>query len=78
MSCLGSKNHQFVEHLLHECDFVGKILEAEKNCTLAADESKVFGCAFIVFVFSYVSCFLSFVWLFTCIAGSYTFLIRFS
>ncbi|KAH6826236.1 SIT4 phosphatase-associated family protein [Perilla frutescens var. hirtella] len=45
MSCLGSKNHHFVDHLLHECNLVGKILEAENNFTLAADESKPTVCA---------------------------------
>ncbi|KAI3466866.1 hypothetical protein Pfo_023529 [Paulownia fortunei] len=40
ISCLGSKNLQFVEHLLCECNLIGKILEAEKNFTLAVDVSK--------------------------------------
>ncbi|PIN22429.1 SAP family cell cycle dependent phosphatase-associated protein [Handroanthus impetiginosus] len=40
ISCLGSKNRQFVEHLLHECNLIGKILEAEKNFALAVDASK--------------------------------------
>ncbi|KAM5584881.1 hypothetical protein ABKV19_004311 [Rosa sericea] len=37
VSCLESKNGPLVQHLLCECDLVGKILEAEKNFTLAAD-----------------------------------------
>ncbi|XP_022721294.1 serine/threonine-protein phosphatase 6 regulatory subunit 2-like isoform X2 [Durio zibethinus] len=37
LSCLGSKNVPLVEHLLHECKLLGKILEAEKNCTLTSD-----------------------------------------
>ncbi|EOY25483.1 SIT4 phosphatase-associated family protein isoform 4 [Theobroma cacao] len=37
LSCLESKNVPLVEHLLRECNLVGKILEAEKNCTLASD-----------------------------------------
>lgn len=41
VSCLESKNVQFVEHLLSDCNLVGKILEAEKNSTLAADPTKV-------------------------------------
>lgn len=77
MSCMGSKNHQFVEHLLHECDLIGKILEAERNFTLAADESKVFCCMFVFFILCYVSCFLSFVWL-SHASLAYTFLVRFS
>ncbi|KAM3361708.1 serine/threonine-protein phosphatase 6 regulatory subunit 3 [Capsicum galapagoense] len=40
ISCLESKNIQFVEHLLGDCNLVMKILEAEKNSTLAADPSK--------------------------------------
>ncbi|KAL8511910.1 hypothetical protein ACS0TY_018376 [Phlomoides rotata] len=40
ISCLGSKNRQLVEHILCECNLVGKILEAEKNFTLAVDASK--------------------------------------
>ncbi|KAL0321397.1 UNVERIFIED_CONTAM: Serine/threonine-protein phosphatase 6 regulatory subunit [Sesamum radiatum] len=39
-SCLGSKNRQFIEHLLCECNLIGKILEAEKKFTLAVDASK--------------------------------------
>ncbi|XP_050373016.1 uncharacterized protein LOC126790716 [Argentina anserina] len=37
VSCLESRNGPLVQHVLHECDLVGKILEAEKNSTLAAD-----------------------------------------
>lgn len=40
MSCLESKNGSFVEHLLNDCNLVGKILEAETNFTLAADPNK--------------------------------------
>ncbi|OIT06162.1 PREDICTED: serine/threonine-protein phosphatase 6 regulatory subunit 3 [Nicotiana attenuata] len=40
VSCLESKNVQFVEHLLSDCNLVGKILKAEKNSTLAADPTK--------------------------------------
>ncbi|XP_052291573.1 uncharacterized protein LOC102629725 isoform X1 [Citrus sinensis] len=34
LSCLECKNAPLIEHLLHECNLVGKILEAEKNFTL--------------------------------------------
>ncbi|KAB2028676.1 hypothetical protein ES319_D05G112400v1 [Gossypium barbadense] len=37
LSCLESKNVPLVEHLLRECNLLGKILEAEKNCTLTSD-----------------------------------------
>ncbi|XP_015882232.3 uncharacterized protein LOC107417977 isoform X2 [Ziziphus jujuba] len=40
VSCLESKNSSLVEHLLRDCNLVGKIVEAEKNFTLAADSSK--------------------------------------
>ncbi|XP_052179613.1 LOW QUALITY PROTEIN: uncharacterized protein LOC127792962 [Diospyros lotus] len=41
VSCLESKNASFVEHILHDCSLVTKILEAERNCTLAPDPSKL-------------------------------------
>ncbi|KAH7544587.1 hypothetical protein FEM48_Zijuj01G0001600 [Ziziphus jujuba var. spinosa] len=41
VSCLESKNSSLVEHLLRDCNLVGKIVEAEKNFTLAADSSKI-------------------------------------
>lgn len=41
LSFLGSQNSLFVEHLLHECDLIGKILATEKNPTLAFDIGKV-------------------------------------
>lgn len=41
LSCLESKNARLTEHLLHECDLVGKILEAENNFTLTNDPNKV-------------------------------------
>ncbi|GMI81909.1 hypothetical protein like AT1G30470 [Hibiscus trionum] len=37
LSCLESKNVPLVEHLLRECNLLGKILEAERNCTLTSD-----------------------------------------
>ncbi|GMI77439.1 hypothetical protein like AT1G30470 [Hibiscus trionum] len=36
-SCLESKTVPLVESLLRECNLLGKILEAEKNCMLASD-----------------------------------------
>ncbi|GLT57446.1 hypothetical protein SLA2020_304170, partial [Shorea laevis] len=41
VSCLESKNVFLVEHLLRECNLVGKILEAENNFKLTSDLSKV-------------------------------------
>ncbi|KAJ1420909.1 SIT4 phosphatase-associated protein family [Sesbania bispinosa] len=40
ISCLESKNSSLQEHLLCDCDFVGKIIHAEKHFTLEADTSK--------------------------------------
>ncbi|KAG5005819.1 hypothetical protein JHK82_023800 [Glycine max] len=40
MSCLESKNSSLLEHLLRDCDFVGKIIQAEKQFTLEADTNK--------------------------------------
>ncbi|CAI9760066.1 unnamed protein product [Fraxinus pennsylvanica] len=40
VSSLESKNAHFVEHLLQECNLLGKILEAEKNFTLDVDKNK--------------------------------------
>lgn len=40
LSCLESKNSALVEHLLRDCDLVGKILETEKSPLLSVDSSK--------------------------------------
>ncbi|GER36791.1 SIT4 phosphatase-associated family protein [Striga asiatica] len=39
-SCLDSKNPKFVDHLVHDCNLIGRILEAERNFTLTVDTSK--------------------------------------
>ena len=44
LSCLESKNVPFVEHLLRECNLLGKILEAEKKVTLTSDPNMVLIC----------------------------------
>ncbi|KAA8550392.1 hypothetical protein F0562_002076 [Nyssa sinensis] len=36
-SCLGSKNNTIVDHLLQECDLIGKILQADKHPILSDD-----------------------------------------
>ncbi|KAI5671085.1 hypothetical protein M9H77_11449 [Catharanthus roseus] len=41
VSCLESKNSQLIEHLLHDCNLVGKMLDAEKNFRLATDPNKL-------------------------------------
>ncbi|KAM7500499.1 hypothetical protein LguiA_024913 [Lonicera macranthoides] len=40
VSCLESKNGRLIDHLLDDCNLVGKILEAEKNFTLPTDQNK--------------------------------------
>ncbi|KAL8108435.1 uncharacterized protein LOC141670663 [Apium graveolens] len=40
LSCLESKKVPLIKHLLHDCNLVGKILEAEKNSTLIGDVNK--------------------------------------
>ncbi|MBA0723992.1 hypothetical protein Golax_020703 [Gossypium laxum] len=37
LSCLESKNVPLIANLLRECNLLGKILEAEKNCMLGSD-----------------------------------------
>uniref|UniRef100_A0A1D1Y0D9 Serine/threonine-protein phosphatase 6 regulatory subunit 3 n=1 Tax=Anthurium amnicola TaxID=1678845 RepID=A0A1D1Y0D9_9ARAE len=45
VSCLESKRMLLLEHLMHECDIVGKINEAEKNSTLSTDSNGPTFCA---------------------------------
>ncbi|KFK44857.1 hypothetical protein AALP_AA1G311500 [Arabis alpina] len=40
LSCLESKNSQLVDHLLSECNLIGRILEAENESTLTAADSE--------------------------------------
>ncbi|KAJ7969092.1 Serine/threonine-protein phosphatase 6 regulatory subunit 3 [Quillaja saponaria] len=40
VSCLESKNTPLIEHIICECNLVGKILQAEKYFTLEADSNK--------------------------------------
>ncbi|VVA90401.1 unnamed protein product [Arabis nemorensis] len=37
VSCLESKNDAIIDHLLRECDLIGKILKTEKHPTLSGD-----------------------------------------
>ncbi|KAL0700231.1 hypothetical protein Bca4012_056353 [Brassica carinata] len=39
LSCLESKNSQLLDHLLSECNLIGRILEAEKDSILTAADS---------------------------------------
>lgn len=41
VSCLESKRNVLIEHVLNDCNIVGKILEAEKQPTLQSDSTKV-------------------------------------
>ncbi|XP_020102860.1 serine/threonine-protein phosphatase 6 regulatory subunit 3-B isoform X2 [Ananas comosus] len=40
VSCLESKRNVLIEHVLNDCNIVGKILEAEKQPTLQSDSTK--------------------------------------
>ncbi|KAK2448293.1 SIT4 phosphatase-associated family protein [Trifolium repens] len=40
VSCLESKSSSLQEHILRDCDFVGKIIQAEKHLTLEAGTNK--------------------------------------
>lgn len=44
LSCLESKLDAIVDHLLRECDLIGKVLQADKNPVLSGDSNKVNGC----------------------------------
>ncbi|OAY71510.1 serine/threonine-protein phosphatase 6 regulatory subunit 2-like isoform X1 [Ananas comosus] len=39
-SCIESKRSSLIEHVLNDCDIVGKILEAENHSTLSTDSAK--------------------------------------
>lgn len=41
LSCLESKNEDVVEHLLNECDLIGKFLQTDKHPILSGDGNKV-------------------------------------
>lgn len=43
-SCLESKNDAIVDHLLLECDLIGKILQTDKHPILSTDVNKVDRC----------------------------------
>ncbi|CAN1346271.1 Serine/threonine-protein phosphatase 6 regulatory subunit 3 [Linum perenne] len=39
-SCLETKNEPVIDHLFHECDLVGKLLQTDKNPIISGDESQ--------------------------------------
>lgn len=41
MSCLESKNDTIVNHLLQECNLVGKMIQTDKTCILYGDANQV-------------------------------------
>lgn len=41
LSCLESKNDAIVDHLLQECDLIGKFLQTDKNPVLSGDSNQV-------------------------------------
>ncbi|QHN95050.1 hypothetical protein HN51_042947 [Arachis hypogaea] len=38
-SCLESRNDAIVDHLLHECDLIGRVISADKDSILSADKN---------------------------------------
>ncbi|XP_042403680.1 serine/threonine-protein phosphatase 6 regulatory subunit 3-like [Zingiber officinale] len=44
-SCLAGRRALIIEHILHDCDIVGKILAAEKQSSLSTDSVKATVCA---------------------------------
>lgn len=66
LSCLECKNAPLIEHLLHECNLVGKILEAEKNFTLK-DSNKVIAHSSLSYYHLIIGLFLSMLFVFLCI-----------
>ncbi|CAL0329080.1 unnamed protein product [Lupinus luteus] len=40
LSCLESKTDVIVDHLLPECDLIGRFLQADKNCLLSAESNQ--------------------------------------
>ncbi|CAL0334035.1 unnamed protein product [Lupinus luteus] len=40
LSCLESKTEAIVNHLLRECDLIGRFLQADKNCLLSAESNQ--------------------------------------
>lgn len=63
LSCLECKNAPLIEHLLHECNLVGKILEAEKNFTLE-DSNKVIAQPSLSHYYLIIGLFLSMLFVF--------------
>ena len=43
MSCLETKSDAMVDHLLQECDLIGKFLQTDKNPLISGDNNKVYG-----------------------------------
>ncbi|RYR42887.1 hypothetical protein Ahy_A08g039323 isoform B [Arachis hypogaea] len=39
LSCLESRNDAIVDHLLHECDLIGRVISADKDSILSADKN---------------------------------------
>ncbi|XP_020994095.2 uncharacterized protein LOC107479311 isoform X2 [Arachis duranensis] len=39
LSCLESRNDAIIDHLLHECDLIGRVISADKDSILSADKN---------------------------------------
>lgn len=44
LSCLESKTDAIVNHLLRDCDLIGRIIQADKHSVLSSDRNLVHGC----------------------------------
>lgn len=42
MSCLETKSDAMVDHLLQECDLIGKFLQTDKSPLISGDNDKVY------------------------------------
>lgn len=41
MSCLDTKSDNMIDHLLKECDLIGKFLQTDKNPIISGEHSQV-------------------------------------
>ncbi|KAK6645765.1 hypothetical protein PHAVU_L001640 [Phaseolus vulgaris] len=41
-SCLESKSNAIIDHVLRDCDLVGRFLQADKNSILSAESNQVY------------------------------------
>lgn len=44
LSCLESKTDAIVNHLLRDCDLIGRVIQADKHSVLSSERNLVHGC----------------------------------